>query len=115
MSPAESNSSKTGWVYLGRYDGGWKTQYFEFPSDKTPTELEKNKLVIHVKANPGAANFRLELPDHGTKPDGQSVVGIVHKQDNLQIDRVEAVPGTAFMWAHVVLLPRQDAVAKASR
>ena len=103
---------KQGWVYLGRFEGDWKTKYFEFPSDKTPDDLVRDKTVIWVKPQIGAANLRKE-PMRAQDPDSsKNVVGVVRHADRLQIDQVEPRLGTSNMWAHVSVVPQESVTTK---
>jgi hypothetical protein len=96
---------KSGWVYLGRYDGDWKSQYFEFPNGKSPDELVKDKVVITLKDKILSANLRKEPMRQQEAGSNQSVIGTVKPSDRLQINRVEPRYGTTFMWAFVSILP----------
>ena len=96
-----SANAKSGWVYLGRYDGEWTTQLFDFPRDKGPDDLSREKSIIKVKPSVGSVTLRKEPMRADDPSSSHSIIGAVKPSDSVQIDRVEPRLGSSFMWAFV--------------
>jgi hypothetical protein len=58
---SDSELKKEHWVYLGTYDGKWKTQYLSFPESFDPKTLAKSAQpgpILKVRDETGAVNLR---------------------------------------------------------
>ena len=100
---------KQGWVYLGSYrvtGGGaaaWETRYFDFPKDKSPADIEKEKIKIRVLGTAKAANLRSLPPTSDGRLTANTVIRQVSPSDTMKVVDVEPVPNTSFHWAKVEL------------
>jgi hypothetical protein len=99
--PIAAANAKAGWVYLGRYEGEWKTQLFDFPREKSPDDLSREKSIIKVKSSVGRVTLRNEPMRADDPSSSQSIIGAVKISDRVQIDRVEPRLGSSFMWGFV--------------
>ena len=105
--PASAGSAKgRGWIYLGswRADTGnpvWETRYFNFPRDKSPADIGREKPELKVLDSVLGANLRSEAPTNGHWLDGKTVIGRVKVGDVAKVLEVEPVPNTRFYWAKV--------------
>ncbi len=85
------------WVYLGEFDGGWKTRYLDFDTRLKPENLVGNSYA--VRGETGAVNVRAGMPtDNGEFP---RVARTLRSGAHVKILEVRQWLTTGYTWARI--------------
>ena len=98
LTPASPR--KEGWAYLGHYvrsSGTWRTRYFDFSNNATPSSLRGQVLEVYERT--GSLNVRDGMPT----PSGQfpEVIDVLKPGSKALAGEIQEWQSSGFFWARI--------------